>query len=111
MNAALNMAGLRSLREHDLLGEWEEYHDPDQVDAARRLLVDAIDTLLALGPAATPDHASKVLVHCVRQFNGLDCTFMGPLEREDLYYLLSMIAEFSGLDSDDMEAVLECRKW
>ncbi|QDT44539.1 hypothetical protein Pan241w_46510 [Gimesia alba] len=111
----LEQVKLQDLAKHTFFPHWE--HVPKKtLEASRKIMLDAINELIALGESASEEARLEVLENCIEAFNALDAehNFIETLEREDICDEFEAIVHACGLgalDSPDEPLVDEWREW
>ncbi len=102
-----------AFREQPLFSEWEGSVPLDVLEDARRIMLDAVAKLEALGPQPASEAVLEILRQCVEAFNDLDATdgpWIETIEREDLCAMVDQLATLAGIqDADDVAG--EWRDW
>jgi len=108
----VKLARLKKFRGQPILPNWEGEVATERLMGTRRILLAALDELIALGTRGTPEAAQDVLGRAIGRLNELDNEdqFICTIEREDLCDWLYDVGELCGLDADE-EWVEEYREW
>lgn len=77
---------LAALRKRRRFASWKGHVPPAVIKAARAILRDTVDAVIALGPSASKGRQRTALKRCVEQFNRLDqqYEFVTTIEAEDI---------------------------
>jgi hypothetical protein len=108
----LSKATLDDLRKRPFKG-WEGFVEPEQLRAARKVIRDTLDALLALGLDAPEPLKINLFHRAVERFNQIDYEGDGwicTIEREDICELLDDLADLVGLEEYD-DALTGRRDW
>jgi hypothetical protein len=97
---------LDELRRQKVYPEKDPYPSPEEVRLSRRIIRDAIDKLIALGPDAEVAEKFDVFRRAVERFNETD--FIDTAERDYLGEILGNIGDAAGLTDYD---VIAWRDW
>jgi hypothetical protein len=91
---------LHDLREYSFLTRWKKYPPPKATRESRKVLRNAVDSLVELGPAATKQKKLAILQQCIESINNLDEKldhFIETQEREDICEEFDAIVHAAGL--------------
>jgi hypothetical protein len=108
----MKVARLKQLRSKPLLPSWEGEVPAGRLAATRKVLLAALDKLIALGSRGKPEAAQKILARAVERLNKLDeqDQFICTIEREDLCDWFYEVGELCGIDPDE-DWVDDYRDW
>lgn len=107
----LKQAKLQDLAKHKFFADWT-YPPRKAITASRKIMVDTVQTLIALGKSASESDRLNVLQSCIESFNALDekLEFIETVEREDICHEFEAIVHACGLGSHENLAD-EWRDW
>jgi hypothetical protein len=107
----MDVAHLKGLQTLAFLGDWAPSVRPSDIADVRRILTEALDELIAIGPGSPVDQRLDVLRRAVAALNALDYTFISSIEREDLVDHFFSVGASAEIAEDNIDDVVEDREW
>jgi hypothetical protein len=103
---------LEEFRRQTPFADWSGYVEAGPLRGSRRIIRDAVDALIELGPDAPVSAQLDVFRLCIERFNDLDGEdhFINTIEREDICEVLDRLGELVDLD-DYAEELDSGRDW
>ena len=106
----IDLAALRQFREQRYFADWDGSVPEEAIAAFEESIRKLVDTLIAVGPAASEPQVQEAVHACVAHFNELDQGWICTIEREDICDCLGQVVDLCGLDGS-ADWVAENRDW